>query len=161
MARGILFELFLLAGVALLAWRLRREIRLNSATLLMIPIVIGVVIVMQRAMIAEATGPVAPLAALLGLLAGLVVATRSYVRVEPSTGMVVVRATWLSLLVWPGMLAFYLIGRRVLFWLGAETTAEVLDGAFLIGVAALLLAERGWLFYAYRHAVSPAQRRLR
>ena len=161
MGGGIAFELVLLGGVALLAWRLRREIRLRSATLLVIPIAIGAIIVMQREMIAAATGLIGPLAALLGLLAGLVVATRSYVRVEPGVGAVVVRATWLSLLVWPGTLALYLIGRRALVWSGAETVAEALDGAFLIGVATLLLAERGWLFYAYRHAVAPAQRRLR
>jgi hypothetical protein len=118
-------------------------------------------VVIQRDLITGATGTIAPLAALLGLLGGLVVATRSYVRVEPSTGAIVVRATWTSLLVWPGALALYLLARRGLLWAELPGLVEGLDGLFLIGVAALLLAERGWLYYAYRHAIAPAQRRLR
>lgn len=156
MGREIAFEAVLLGGVALLAWRLRREIRLNSVTLLFLPIVVAIVVVMQRDLIAVATGRVAPLAALVGL-----VATRSYARIEPSTGAIVLRATWPSLLVWPGIVALYLLGRRALLWLGSPARVEGLDGLFLIGVAALLLAERGWLYHVYRHAIAPAQRRIR
>jgi len=150
----------LVMGVALLAWRLRRENRVSTATILFLPAIMLTFLLLQRALVVEAAGWGAP-AALAGVLAGLVVATRSWVRVEPSTGAIVVRGTLVSLLLWPGAIAFYLLGRRAAIWFREGATLERLDGAFLVFIDALLLAERGWQYHAYRHAVLPAQRRLR
>lgn len=156
-----LFEVYVLVGVGWLAWRLRQEHRFTTTTFLLLPAVMAAFLVMQRERVAEAAGALAAPAALAGVLAGLVVATRSYVRVEATTGTVVVRGTPLSLLLWPGVLALFVLGRRVARWLDAGDVSERLDGTFLVFVVALVLAERGWLYHAYRHAVTPAPRRTR
>ena len=161
MGREPFFDLLLLVGVGLLAWRLRRENRVSIATILFLPAIMVTFVLLQRALVVETAGVLGAPAALAGVLAGLVVATRSWVRVELSTGALVVRGTPLSLLLWPGTIAFYILGRRAFIWLHDGAALERLDGAFLVFIVALLLTERGWLYYAHRHAVLPAQQRLR
>lgn len=158
MGREPAFDVVLIMGVAVLAWRLRRENRVSTATILFIPAIMLTFILLQRAFVVEAAGALGAPAALAGVLAGLVVATRSWVRVEPSTGAIVVRGTLVSLLLWPGTIVCYLLGRRAAIWFREGAMLERLDGAFLVFIVALLLAERGWQYHAYRHAVLPARR---
>lgn len=161
MGREPFFDLLLLMGVGLLAWRLRGEHRVSTATILFLPAIMVTFVLLQRALVVETAGFLGVPAALAGVLAGLVVATRSWVRVEPSTGAIVVRGTPLSLLLWPGSIALYILGRRAFTWLREGVALERLDGAFLVFLVALLLTERGWLYSASRNAVMPAQQRLR
>ena len=161
MGREPVFDVALFAGVAVLAWRLRREQRVSTATILFLPALMLTFALLQRTLVVEAAGLLGAPAALAGALAGLVVATRSWVRVESSTGVIVVRGTLMSLLLWPGTIAFYVLGRRAVLWFREGAALERLDGAFLVFVVALMLAERGWLYNAYRHAAPPARRRLR
>ena len=71
-------------------------------------------------------------------------------RTEVSIGSVVVRATRLGLLPWPGTLALYVLAHRGVLWLEAKLPLERIDGSFLLFAAALIGAERGWLYHAYR-----------
>lgn len=158
MGRDSRVEVYVLVGVLWLAWSLRRERRLSVATLLVLPAIMLAFILAQRERLVGAGGTPGALAALAGVLAGLVVATRSCVRVEPATGTVVVRGTPASLLLWPGMLALYALGRRAALWLRAEEVPGRLDGPFLMFIVALVLAERGWLYHAYRRAAAPTGR---
>ena len=119
MGQEPLFDLVVIAGAALLAWRLRREHRASAATFLFLPAVMLAFLLARREPVVGAAGTLGAPAALAGVLAGLVVATRSFVRVEPTTGSIVVRATPISLLLWPGTLAIYMLGRRVALWLHA------------------------------------------
>ena len=159
MGQGPLFDVVVMAGAALLAWRLRREHHSSAATFLFLPAVMLAFILARRELVIGAAGTLGAPAALAGVLAGLVVATRSFVRVELTTGSIVVRATATSLLLWPGTLAIYVLGRRAALWLRGGEAIERLDGVFLVFVVALVLAERGWLYHAYRHAAAPAKPR--
>lgn len=161
MGREPLFALLLLMGVGLLAWRLRRENRVSTTTILFLPAIMVTFVLLQRARVVETAGGLGVPAALAGVLAGLLVATRSWVRVELSTGGIVVRGTPLSLFLWPGTIAFSILGRRAIIWLRDGAALERLDGAFLVFIVALLLTERGWRYSAYRNAVLPAPQRLR
>jgi CDP-diglyceride synthetase len=161
MARGALFDLLVVAGVLWLAARSRHEQRRHVATVLLLPVGFLAILLVRRDLIVTAAGAAAPVAALIGLLVGLLVATRSYVRVEPRSGTIVVRATRAVLLLWPGTVGLYVLARRGALWLDAEASVERLDGAFLLFVAALVAAERGWLYHAYRQVGAPTERQPR
>lgn len=155
MGQEPLFDLLLVAGVALLASRLRQENRVRAATILFLPGIMLTFVLLQRTLVIGTAGTLgASIAGLAGVFAGLVVATRSYVRVEPEIGTIVVRATVGSLALWPGAVALYILGRRLLAVLGDGAISERLDGIFMIFVAALVIAERGWLYHAYRQVMA-------
>jgi len=131
MGREPAFDVVLIMGVAVLAWRLRRENRVSTATILFIPAIMLTFLLLQRAFVVEAAGAWGAPAALAGVLAGLVVATRSWVRVEPSTGAIIVRGTLVSLLLWPGTIACYLLGlcwpftpSSVFFWWSSRKSSQ-------------------------------------
>lgn len=155
MGKEPLFDLLLVAGVALLASRLRQENRVRAATILFLPGIMFTFVLLQRAVVIGTAGAVgAFVAGLAGVFAGLVVATRSYVRVEPEIGTIVVRATLGSLLLWPGVVALYVLGRRLSTVLSDGALLERLDGVFMIFIAALVITERGWLYHAYRQVMA-------
>lgn len=159
MGRELLVDLLLLAGLLLLAVRLRRENRVSATTILFLPAVMLAFMLTRRVLVSGLTGALDVFAAgLAGAFAGLVVATHSYVRVEPERGFIVVRATLGSLMIWPGCAAVYVLGRRMPAMMDNDALGERLDGIFFMFFAALVIAERGWLYHAYRDAATQERR---
>lgn len=158
MGREPLLDLLVIAGAAWLAVRLRRERRFSAATALFLPAAMLGLILVRRELVSGAAGAISALAALAGVFAGLIVATRSYQRVEQDAGTIVVRATRTTLLIWPGTIALYVLGRRAAPWFLGGRSFAGLDGVFIVFVVALIVAERGWLYHAYRDAVASERR---
>ena len=151
MERTASLDIIILAGVAFLGRRLLRERRLPVATMWLLPLLMLGIGSTQRAVwLGGARPDILLSAAVAGGLAGIAVGVLVYVRAERPAGAIVVRGTPLSVLLWPGTVALYILARRALAGGDPLATGDPLDIAFLVFVAAVVAAERGCLYWQYR-----------